>query len=211
MKGLRIELTSDSTTSYTLSITLLLCLLEICDAKSVKWLLHLYGAEILLTNASEAVKADRTLSFLVDLYNYLCCISSITFPTVPRIFGSQVQRLHGDNTASAIHPLFGTAAGLYESLHRIGLAEENHDIELTLNNWAVPDDLQPQISSRMTEANAVTFAIQWAIIIWLRSQFCDSSHSQIQKAVDEILSVLSLIRPGSLVETCTFFPYSWQA
>ncbi len=60
----------------------------------------------------------------------------------------------------------------------------------------------------MAEAQAAAFAMQWAIIIRLLqpTRKLKNDNPQIKKAADNILSALSLIRPGSEIEAHILFP-----
>ena len=84
--------------------------------------------------------------------------------------------------------------------------EEAKNIELALQSWSPLED--PSLSRQITEARAAAFATQWAIIMRLQqvTQPTINDNKQVKKATDNILSALSLIRPGSELEAHILFP-----
>ncbi len=173
-------------------------------------------------DVDNAACQESPLNDLIELYNFLCCIASITCDSVPRPYGS-ILRLSTACQQTTIHPLFGISTCLYEylasanrlasriangpSLSTLGdLREEAQVIELDLQSWNPPDNAN---SSRlMAEAQAAAFAMQWATMIRLLqpTRKLKIDHPQIKKAADNILSALSLIRPGSELEAHILFP-----
>jgi transcriptional activator protein UGA3 len=122
-----------------------------------------------------------------------------------------------------IHPLFGISTCLYEYLAsanqlaaRIAHGSspstpdewgaEAQDIELALQSWNPPDNDNP--SRLMAEAQAAAFAMQWATMIRLlqTTRKLKNDNPRIKKAAENILSALSLIRPGSELEVHILFP-----
>ncbi|VUC20758.1 unnamed protein product [Clonostachys rosea] len=207
---------------WSLATTLLLCLLEICEAQSQVWLLHLHGAYALLEQSLDHHESDPYLSTLIDLYDYICCAASLTCDKVPPTF---LLRSRADfvDGGSSIHPQYGLSATLYKCLHHCNqvscrlrregcfisqeeIEDEIKDIELALQSWSPLEDLSP--SRQMREARAAAFATQWAIIMRLRQvmQPTVSDNPQMGKATDNILSALSLIRHGSEMEAHMLFP-----
>lgn len=155
------------------------------------------------------------------MYNYLCCIASITSVNAPRKFGLQLQLSSNSERTEpdVIHPLFGISTDLYESLERINMlitrCEQNwtafsgveaEQLELALQSWSPPDVVAE--SRYFIEARAIGFAMQWASIMLLlqATRRLPNDDPQITKASDNILSALSLIRPGSEMEAHMLFP-----
>lgn len=203
---------------------------EICAGNSRKWLLHLHGAKVLLAQLeSQESVLEPPVSVLVELYNYISCIASVTSKRVPEVFGHQLQLTPVQDSSGLvlIHPLFGISTSLYQSLSRINqlaarnnqipqdplfnLEAEAEKIEIELQSWQPPPDCEVtgQQSRTLTEARAMAFSVQWAAIMRLhqvaRGQ-AEKNGPQIKKASDNILSALSLIRPGSEMEAHLLFP-----
>ncbi|ROV86871.1 hypothetical protein VMCG_10802 [Cytospora schulzeri] len=212
---------------WALTATLLLCLAEICAGNSRKWLLHLHGAKALLAQLEGGDNIiEPTVHILIELYNYLSCITSVTSDRVPGLFRGRVHLWVTDEDPESrpIHPLLGISTSLYESLARINkLAARRHQlnedrqaeleaeaetIELELQSWQ-PFGCDAAVQSRSaTEARAVAFAVQWAAIMRLQqvARRLENDDLQIKKASDNIRSALSLIRPGSEMEAHLLFP-----
>jgi transcriptional activator protein UGA3 len=188
---------------------------------SRKWLLHLHGARALLAQLEEGLLQQTSVSVLVEIYNYLVCITSVTSDRTPARFGSQLQ-LPTTNSMldiGIIHPLFGISSDLYVALGWIndlsarrynnpsrGPGRSDEDIELELQSWTPPDVLNE--TRNFIEARAMGFAMRWAAIMRLQqvSRGLKNNDLQIRKASDNILSALSLIRPGSEMEAHMLFP-----
>lgn len=164
---------------------------------------------------------DPVLNTLIELYNYLSCITSITSSRTPGRFGMKLQLLNTSTPTGAdiIHPFFGISTGLYESLASINqlAAQKDHEsamvmsqnsgeIELALQSWT-PSEVADQPRS-FTEARAMGFALQWATNMRLQqvTRKLKNNDPQIKKMSDTILSALSLIRPGSEMEAHMLFP-----
>ncbi|KPI36339.1 uncharacterized protein AB675_7369 [Cyphellophora attinorum] len=215
--NLKTELADHDRFKWAIGATLLLCLVEICEGNSQKWLLHLHGARTLLTNTLSDSLQGPPLAILKELYNYICCIASVNSITAPPVLWP----LSGtDVGASTVHPLFGSCGDLYHCLAEINdvAAEMDNaspaehqslrlrEIELSLQSWTPAEESQ---KSRYTsELRAAGFANQWAIMIRLQ-QVANKSRNddpRITKAAEHILSALSLIRPGSDVEPLLLFP-----
>jgi transcriptional activator protein UGA3 len=120
-----------------------------------------------------------------------------------------------------VHPLFGTSASLYQTLPSINqiadqrlngsanedsIKERAQEIELLLQSWAPPEETSR--NRYLAEARAAAFATQWALILRLNqgARRLKSDDPQITKAANNILSALSLIRPGSEIEAHILFP-----
>lgn len=123
-----------------------------------------------------------------------------------------------------IHPLFGIARNLYTSLNSINklaarrrtshesmvdtamFSSEARDIELSLQGWTPPDE--PNDARELREVTAAALAIQWAALMRLQQVMHGNAVSdrKVQTAVENILSALSIIRPGSQVEAHILFP-----
>jgi transcriptional activator protein UGA3 len=166
-------------------------------------------------------KASRGTSFhfLVELFNYLCRISSVACAGLPSIF-EDCTEVTGP---AGIHQLTGMAGCLYQVLPSISrlaercrtfstsevpedLRNQALELEMKLQSW-MPDDVQ--LPGRYaTEARAATFATRWAILMRLNqvTRRMENDEAQITKAADNILSALSLIRPGSETEARILFP-----
>ncbi|KAK1987291.1 fungal-specific transcription factor domain-containing protein [Colletotrichum cereale] len=214
---------SGPATSSTLAATLLLCLLEICEGGSRRWLLYLQGARAILSDM-RLLNPDKTLRFFIDLHDYLCCVGSVTQATVPHPLSQSMGVM--DVGPSGMHPLFGFGSDLYLCLARINqldirlednsllldgescrdIQAEARAIELALQSWAPPDG---DLSVNRDEAKATAFAVQWAAMLRLREvtplQHCDGIDRN-QRPIDYILSALSLIRSGSQAESHLLFP-----
>ncbi|KAF4474732.1 hypothetical protein CGGC5_v016127 [Colletotrichum fructicola Nara gc5] len=65
---------------WPLAATLLLCLAEVCLGDSRRWLFHLHGARSLLL---EANTLSGPMHALIEIYNYLACMASITSDNAP--------------------------------------------------------------------------------------------------------------------------------
>jgi transcriptional activator protein UGA3 len=176
----------------------------------------LYGAKALLDHIDADSLGEQPLQAMLELYNYLCCVASATSDDVPPIIGN------GCSSDLAIHPLFGAATDLYQILPSIsqlakdvslGLSTPNdlqmraHDIELKIQSWVPPQD-DAACSRHVAEIKAAAFATQWALILWLSqvTRKLPNSDPKITKAANNILSMISLIRPGSEVEAHILFP-----
>lgn len=164
---------------------------------------------------------EPPVSILIEIYNYLTCITSITSNKTPTRLGDHLQ-VHSEDlpaSDSPIHPLFGVSVDLYESLacvNRLGAQGDNvrsqvtnaasEKIELSLQSWEPPKSGNE--SRTLVEARALGFALQWATNMHLQqmTRGLDSNAPQIKKASDNILSALSLIRPGSEMEAHMLFP-----
>lgn len=123
-----------------------------------------------------------------------------------------------------VHPLFGIARDLYRSLNRVNklatrrvnfagvhldqemFSQEAREIELTLQSWAPEERISD--SKRLRETTAAALATQWAVLMRLHQVLHgnDISGRKIQIAVENILSAVSIIRPGSPVEAHLLFP-----
>lgn len=188
--------------------------------------MHLHGATALISSfAAESVQYP--LSFLFELYNFLCCITTITSDKSPFVSAEAVGgpvliqprvRRHG------IHPLLGIAGPLYLSLNRINklasrrmslqgtaveqanFLSEATDIELSLQGWT-PDE-ECSNNRDLREVTAAALAIQWAALMRLYQVMYgnDVSARRVQTAVENILSALSVIRPASIAEAHILFP-----
>lgn len=166
---------------------------------------------------------EKPLDFLIDLYDYLCCMGSITQDIVPQPLSQRIGLM--DVGPSGIHPLFGVGSDLYHCLARINqlavtartygspseasrdsLHEQARDIELALQSWAPPDG---DLSVNRDEAKAAAFAVQWAAMLRLREISPvghDDGVDRNQGPIDYILSAVSLIRSGSRAEAHLLFP-----
>lgn len=158
---------------------------------------------------------------LIEIYNYLACMASITSDKAPEIFGRRLAT-SGTNPEATnehiLHPLFGISVDLYETLTQINklasrqvhanpadFQSEAREIELRLQSWQPPP---VEDSRQLIEARAVGFALQWAIIMCLLqvTKRMNNGDAQMRKGSDNILSALSLIRPGSEMEARMLFP-----
>ncbi|ETS81461.1 hypothetical protein PFICI_06463 [Pestalotiopsis fici W106-1] len=205
---------------WALASTLLLCLVEICVGNSKKWVLHLHGAKALLDRTNSHT-IEPPVSILIEIYNYLTCITSITSNQTPARFGKHL-KVRSETVLAPdglTHPLFGVSVDLYESLacvNGLGMHGNNasnqdttdvsKEIELSLQSWEPPKSSDECRS--LVEARALGFALQWATNMHLQqvTRGLASNAPQIKKASDNILSALSLIRPGSEMEAHMLFP-----
>ncbi|KAH7325562.1 fungal-specific transcription factor domain-containing protein [Stachybotrys elegans] len=195
-----------------LGATLILCLCEIYEGHSRKWLLYLHGARALLAQFRRQ-RLEPFVEFLVDLYNYICCIAPVTTKDVPRPFGKRFGLYQpGEN---GVHALFGKEPALYSSIARVNriisqqLAEHNSGSNPTLE--AAERELQrwSHLQDANSEHEAAAYAILSATVLRLREVSdpdLDIESSRIQVPVNNITSALSLIRPGSPAESHLLFP-----
>ncbi|KPI45068.1 uncharacterized protein AB675_2604 [Cyphellophora attinorum] len=221
---LKLELERNGNTVHILATALLLCLLEICEGRSRKWLLHLRGSQVL---ASQLPETDRepAAMFLADLCRYLCCVTSVTSHLVP-LPRSGLDRERGFDLGSPtteLHPLFGVCDAFYDvvalisKLRREKRAREgrsdptaSQDMDTlmrALDGWSPPDTIGR--SNEFGEAVAGAICMKWAAILYARWTLLGeqtTTSDQIQTATRSILSELSLIRPGSHICTHLLFP-----
>ncbi|KAH8660408.1 fungal-specific transcription factor domain-containing protein [Xylariales sp. PMI_506] len=224
LQSLMKELAGSESSVWALAATLLLCFVEICLGDSRKWLLHLHGARALLDQLGEHI-INSALNSLIEMYNYISCIASVTSALVPGKYGNRLQIAHPINTTlttpdlELIHPLFGLSESLYECLAQINnlaarcqhmssqqVEKDAEEIRLALQVWDPPNPVDA--SRSFTEARAIGFALQWAADMRLLqvTKQLKNNDPQITKASDNILSALSLIRPGSEMEARILFP-----
>lgn len=181
------------------------------------WLLHLHGAKALLANINTTTLAEGPYRAMVDLYNYLCCVTSVTAHDVPLPLFEEQSILED----SSFHPLFGVAANLYKTIPLIGqltqkmrnlpaitaeIVQQAQEIELCLQSWTPGEDAAD--NRRFSEARAAAFATQWALMLRLKQVMKNLNNDdlQITMAANNIQSALSLIRPGSEIESRILFP-----
>ncbi|KAH7024814.1 fungal-specific transcription factor domain-containing protein [Microdochium trichocladiopsis] len=227
LQALRSDLVYPDSPEGGLVTTLLLCLTEMCEGNSRTWALHLFGAKALLDHLDSDSLGEQPLQAMLELYNYLCCVTSATSDDVPAMLLLESGGLSSD---TSIHPLFGAAAGLYgilPSISQLGkdvglglsppedLQMRAQDVELTIQSWTPPEEEEDAAgrgrssSSRyLAEIRAAAFATQWALILRLSqiTRKLPNGDPQITKAANNILSAISLIRPGSEVEAHLLFP-----
>ncbi|ETS75479.1 hypothetical protein PFICI_12423 [Pestalotiopsis fici W106-1] len=214
LEDLKWRLESPESVISNLTTTLLLCLSEVCECHSKRWLLYLYGARALLPQVVRGAPGALE-DFLIDLYNYICCVSSVTSPDVPHVWGKRF----GLYRSNATHALFGCEPGLYMCLARINRflhqrsrlkTRESLDalqckvlaMEAKLQNWESLRDIE-------SEEKAAACTLRWAMILRLREvkwPSLETASSQIQEPVSNINLALSLIRPGSQAESHLLFP-----
>ncbi|KAH7323462.1 fungal-specific transcription factor domain-containing protein [Rhexocercosporidium sp. MPI-PUGE-AT-0058] len=229
LDGLKSELNAQRRIEVSLATTLLLALLEICEGNSRKWILHLHGAKALI-ESHQGRSVEHPLSFLIDLHKFLCCIAAITPTSTLSVLNSAaVPQLDTGSVCSTnlVHPLFGLAREMYSAVNRISqlaarrnnheglhsqqdpaLDAEARDIELCLQGWN-PQRENPDIDGRKSrEVSAAASSIRSAATMRLYQVMYghDVSSGEVQSWVDSILSALSLIRPGSLLENHILFP-----
>jgi transcriptional activator protein UGA3 len=189
-------------------------------------MLHLHGAKALISAFASKV-IEYPLSFLFELYDFLCCITTITSnksPYAPSSDQSASVLLRTRTRRRGIHPLSGIARDLYTSLNSINklaarrtgsygtatekakFLAEGRDIELCLQGWTPPEEQDDPRDLR--EVTAAALAIQWAALMRLHQVMHgnDVISRKVQTAVENILSALSIIRPGSQVEAHILFP-----
>lgn len=162
---------------------------------------------------------------LIEIYNYLSCMSSLTSEMAPGRLGDNLQLSSSSVTSSTsafIHPLLGLSTSIFESLASISRfasrtrnktplleeLEETREIERALKAWQPPKVPALNETRNFTEARALGFALQQAAIMRLQqiTKRLENDDPQITKAADGILSALSLIRPGSEMEAHMLFP-----
>ena len=186
------------------------------------WLLHLHGAYALLQQSQEFYDTDPQLSALIEMYNYICCMASLTCEKVPPKFALRPPADFGDEHLN-IHPLLGHSAESYWHLGNFNelcnrLQSEDtvstirqvkkgaQSIELALQ--AGKPLHSPSLPRPMVEARAAALTTRWAVIMRLQkfSQSTTNNETQPKHATDSILSAMSLIRPGSETEARLLFP-----
>jgi transcriptional activator protein UGA3 len=221
---LKLELERNGNTVHILATALLLCLLEICEGRSRKWLLHLRGSQVLVSQLQE-VDREPVAIFLADLCRYLCCVTSVTSHLVPLTL-SGFDREHGFDAGSPttqLHPLFGVCDPIYhliavisklrrERSGREGSSDQTASQDVAslmqaLDRWTAPDTTDR--SNEFGEAIAGAVCMKWGATLYARwtllGEQTDTS-DQIQTATRSILSELSIIRPGSHMCTHLLFP-----
>ncbi|KAH8883309.1 hypothetical protein GQ53DRAFT_846980 [Thozetella sp. PMI_491] len=221
--SLKAELKGSGDTKWALAATLLLCLTEVlCEGTSRKWLLHLNGARALLPSHSETNDPGTHMAAMIQVYNYLCCVTSLSSEDVPSAL--KTAESVADESPS-VHPFFGMTESLHRSLVRINrlsarvrnhsdhdknfkeeIAKEARDIGLSLRSWSPLEETG--YSRQTSEARAVMSATEWAIMMRLHQVTgpAENNDDLIKKATGNILSALSLIRPGSEMESHLLFP-----
>jgi hypothetical protein len=232
LENLKAILEMPEEAAAALGATLILCLCEvcfhqsriasacltainkICEGHSRKWLLYLHGARALAQFRKQSL--GPFVEFMVDLYNYICCIAPVTTEDIPRPFGTKFGLYQADPNGG--HALFGKEPALYSSVARVNriisrqLAERNlassasrptlESVEGELQRWSY-------FQSANSEDGAAAYAIWSATILRLREVSepdLDIENPRIQVPVNNITSALSLIRPGSPAESHLLFP-----
>lgn len=221
---LKLELQKTVTTEHALASTLLMCLCEICQGNSRKWILYLYGAKALIESRTGR---GSTSQFLSCLYEHLCCMAALTSKKVPFLditLNECPFHSLSPHPKQRIHPLMGLAGDLYSCLKYINQftnqrSERTDSLEnkTTLESWAEPIQTYlenwspPEVDEHIwnyREAVSAAQAVRWACAIWLQHVlygYAASSETR-QEALDEIMSVISCIRPGSSFDTQLLFP-----
>jgi transcriptional activator protein UGA3 len=188
---------------------------KICEGHSRKWLLYLHGARALLAQFRRQ-SLGPFVEFMVDLYNYICCIAPVTTEDIPRPFGTRFGLYQADPNGG--HALFGKEPALYSSIARLNriisqqLAGRNSAsrrsgptldrVERELQKWS-------HLQGASSEDEAAAYAVWSAITLRLREVSepdLDIENPRVQVLVDNITSALSLIRPGSPAESHLLFP-----
>ncbi|KKK21927.1 hypothetical protein P175DRAFT_0521456 [Aspergillus ochraceoroseus IBT 24754] len=218
LEGLKAELQSPSRLSYALVATLLLCLTEICQGTSQKWLLHLHGAKALLDSVDDySLGLNAALMNIIDVYNYLCCAASTTSDDVPATIERESLNERGgvsENNDEAQPLVFGIPEELYRLLNRANFLaakgrhdgcdmEEIREIERMVKRWKPGRDL-----SESSEEQAAAIAMQTALLMLLqqRRERLANDDPMMRKMASDILVALSQIRPGSPLEARILFP-----
>lgn len=101
--------------------TVLLCLFEICQGNSYKWILHLHGAHALLAARGPHDGGNDTLMlFLVELYDSILFMAGLTAANVPSLpAGVLLHVAVSEGATASIHPIFGLAKPLYAILAHV--------------------------------------------------------------------------------------------
>lgn len=196
---------------------------QICQGNSPKWILHMCGAKALI-DSSAAISHS---GFLVDLFNHLCCMAMVTSAKVASILETTPQepvlKTKHPLAIAEIHPFLGLAEDLYGCLRYINLLAAQRpqivvpldDIYIAsklivaneyLENWTPPSSSGDKWYH--IEAVAAAQAVRWGCVIWLQHLMFGYSApvESRQQAIDEVLSAVSQIRPGSAVESQLIFP-----
>ncbi|CAJ2500432.1 Uu.00g032850.m01.CDS01 [Anthostomella pinea] len=213
MLGLKAILPTTTSTVYALATVLLLCLADLCEGGSRKWLLHLHGARALLETSTAT--SERPMQFLIVLYNYLCCVTRVTQPNSPAPLSSSLVSHYMD-------PIYGLSMELYDYLERINglaIAKAHNEaanmasleakaitMDESLRTWSPP--VPPSSPEHATAAKAAATAMRWAVRIRLHQTVpgLSSPDYDDQTAVHQILSALSLVRIGSDEEARLLLP-----
>ncbi|KKK14660.1 hypothetical protein P175DRAFT_0341800 [Aspergillus ochraceoroseus IBT 24754] len=227
LQHLKQDLQSETKAGFTLTTSLLLCLFGICHGNSPKWILHLYGAKVLVDLHLAGGLPIAPSKFVLDLYEFICCKTRITCDRVPveRIGFPSTLLSTGDSQVH-IHPLFGLAGDLYHILNLISqLAMDknkqtqtpgNEDefllearrIETSLQEWIVPIEVDHHNTRLVRDAAIAAEAIRWTALIRLHQVMGGTfrDESKLQTAVENILSAVSCISPGSSVDSQLLLP-----
>lgn len=180
-----------------------------------------------MDRSAEAIKAKPAVKFLCDLFEFLCCITSITSGMIPPLsdmISKSTDMLVVHESSQRIHPLFGVARDLYGLLYQVSelaaqkatrysstqssrefLMKADH-LRSSLENWSGGEHEMDRWDLR--ESHAAATALQWATILRLHQLVHgpDLVHSTVQDAVHKILLAISRIRPGSKAEIRILFP-----
>ncbi|RDW66007.1 hypothetical protein BP6252_09642 [Coleophoma cylindrospora] len=220
LKSLKNELEHEDHVESALVATLILCLLEICEGNSRKWLLHLHGANALVERLE--TRNHDLLQFLIELQEFLRTITGITTPNTLKT--PEWLLSEKPSRPISVHPLYGVAHSLYETMNQINelaakrtsrydsaeielaFMSRGREIEMVLQGWSLPHGFENNQDDR--EVTAAALAFQWAALMRLRQIMNGNraQHPSVKPSIEKILSALSIIRPGSRNEAHMLFP-----
>ncbi|KAH8884205.1 hypothetical protein GQ53DRAFT_405944 [Thozetella sp. PMI_491] len=220
---LKLHLETNRRKADAFAATVLLCLFELCQGNSRKWILHLYGAQAILDSDSDPFHDGLPLAFIVEMYHSTICMARITSDKVPNL-PAEIQKEQIAKCTDGIHPLFGYASPIYLTIVDINslltqrLAQsqstvgESHilarsqEVEQRLLSWSPDLPLDPGPLER--ELAAAAESMRWASLLWLYHIMHQGAipRQQRQNALDNIISAVSRIRPGSPAEAQLLFP-----
>lgn len=171
---------------------------------------------------------SETALFLCQLFQYIDSTASVTLGTSPLSLSCDgIDEPIVEIAPTIIHPLYGLAQHCYGFLDRINklcnerssiLAEHgpsswNHamtEIEIQLNHWNLKETTDPDLGLDLDhrEAIAAAGAFQWATLLFLHQKAGGSSisPSKLKRGIDMIISAVSMIKPGSKMESHLLFP-----
>ncbi|KAL3479794.1 fungal-specific transcription factor domain-containing protein [Aspergillus californicus] len=223
LRGLKVALGQEECSSdCALATTLILCLLEICQGSSKRWLCHLQGARAIVTNLALNLARSETTRFLCRLFQFIDSTASITLGTSRLLLPFDSADESIIEVAPTINPLYGLAQSCYGFLDRINtLVNDRSSIlaERGLSAWThAIAEIEVQLKQRNPlkenmdvdhqEAIAAAGALQWATLLFLyqKTEGSNASPPKLQEAIDMIISTISMIKPGSKMESRLLFP-----
>lgn len=81
-------------------------------------------------------------------------------------------------------------------------------IEVQLKQWNLIDTIVADLDIHQREALSAAGAMQWAtlLVLYQKTEGSQVPNAKVQEAVDKIISAISMIKPGSMIESILLFP-----